>query len=219
MAATIPAVINANRVDSEKERALRNGLFSLIRPHSAVLEVGFGSAAAGKGANLDYYPSDINLTAMDIAFTDDDTGWERIVRAAYRKRKIDLSITRGSVENMSPQFEDGLFDVVTSSLLLCSVNNPAKALTEIARVLKRGGLYLSVEHILSESNINLRSQQKLLNPLQVVIADNCHLDRETDKLFKSVDTAFNVVDMKYVTLGSRYPISRQIYTVLGKITA
>ena len=216
VAVATPAVLYASRVDTDKESTLRNELFSRITPRSKVLEVGFG--ASGSGANLNYYPCDISLTALDVRIADEEgeSGRQAALTGAYSVKNIDVALKKGNVENMGPLFKDDSFDVVTSSLLLCSVNSPAAAIAEITRVLKKGGHYLSVEHILSDNDRLMRWQQRLLTPLQVVLADNCHLDRQTDKLFASANGGLEIVDMKFETFGSQYPISRQIYTVLRK---
>ena len=41
---------------------------------------------------------------------------------------------------------------VVTTLVLCTVTNPTIAITEIARVLKPGGVYVCVEHILADSS-------------------------------------------------------------------
>lgn len=44
-------------------------------------------------------------------------------------------------------FEDASFDTVESTLVLCTVRDPAKALSEIRRVLKREGQLRFYEHV------------------------------------------------------------------------
>jgi SAM-dependent methyltransferase len=70
-------------------------------------------------------------------------------------------------------------DVVVCTLTLCSVLDPAAAVAEIRRVLKPGGSFVFVEHVLSEDDDALRAQQVALDGLQAKLADGCHLNRRT----------------------------------------
>ena len=70
-------------------------------------------------------------------------------------------------------------DAVVSTLVLCSVSDPAAVLRGILRVLKPGGRFLFLEHVLAPPGTRLRRVQKALRPVWKLIADSCHLDRET----------------------------------------
>ena len=76
---------------------------------------------------------------------------------------------------------DGSCDAVVCTLTLCSVLEPQKSVAEIKRVLKPGGKFLFWEHVLSETDEDLKRQQIALTPQQVKRADGCHLDRRTGK--------------------------------------
>jgi SAM-dependent methyltransferase len=63
--------------------------------------------------------------------------------------------------------------------VLCSVSDPATALSEMRHVLKPGGRLLFIEHVLAPESGLTRISQNLLDPLQQLIADGCHLTRDT----------------------------------------
>lgn len=81
--------------------------------------------------------------------------------------------------------------------MLCSVPNVQRALAEAQRVLKPGGKFLFIEHVVAPDQ-QLRLLQHLLNPLQQATADGCHLDRDT---LSSIQSAgFANVDVSRFTV-------------------
>lgn len=55
-----------------------------------------------------------------------------------------------------------------------------QALEEVMRVLRPGGYFAFLEHVYAPTDRRLlRAAQTLLNPLQQVLADGCHLTRDT----------------------------------------
>ena len=91
-----------------------------------VLEIGAGSAA-----NLDFFPDSTSLVCLEP-----NPHFEGYVRRNLDKNKsVILSrIVRGYAEDMP--FEDQTFDAVVCTLVLCTVSDPEKSLSEILRVLK-----------------------------------------------------------------------------------
>ncbi|KAJ6801197.1 methyltransferase-like protein 7A [Iris pallida] len=78
--------------------------------------------------------------------------------------------------------EDNSVDAVIGTLVLCSVKDVGVALREVRRVLKPGGLYLFIEHVAAREGSLLRLMQSILDPLQQLLSDGCHLTRETGSL-------------------------------------
>jgi ubiquinone/menaquinone biosynthesis C-methylase UbiE len=72
---------------------------------------------------------------------------------------------------------DESVDAVISTLVLCSVPDPSRALAEIARVLKPGGTYSFIEHVAAPSGTCLRVFQRLLRPVCRYLGDGCQPDR------------------------------------------
>ena len=81
--------------------------------------------------------------------------------------------------------------------VLCSVPSVEQALQEIQRVLKPGGQFLFIEHVVAPDK-QLRLFQHLLNPLQQVSADGCHLDRDTLSAIQS--SGFGRTDVSRFTV-------------------
>lgn len=103
--------------------------------HGEVLEVGVGT-----GRNLDLYPEDARITAVDIS--------ERMLqearsRAAGMERPVELKWADAE----SLPFETASFDAVTATCVFCSVEDPVQGLREVRRVVKPGGEVRLLEHV------------------------------------------------------------------------
>ena len=162
----------------EKKPFIADARRKLLEPaEGRVLEVG-----AGTGFNLPHYPSGVG----DLTLTDGLDGM--LSRAARRAARVGREVvtTKASVESLP--FEDGSFDTVVASLLLCSVGSQDRALAEIRRVLRPGGRYLFLEHVRSEDPKVARRQDRL-EGLWAVIGFGCHPNRET---LPRIEAAFDV---------------------------
>lgn len=156
----------------------------LAEVRGEVLEIGFGT-----GLNLSYYPEQIHkLVAIDA-----NPGVHALAEKRIQASSITVDHRVLNGENLP--MADYTFDSVVSTWTLCSIVNVDQALDEIYRVLKPGGQFFFVEHGLSYEP-NVQVWQNRLTPLQKVIADGCHLNRNIRQLVeKHFDT---------VTLGEFY---------------
>jgi SAM-dependent methyltransferase len=103
---------------------------------------------------------------------------------------IDWKVIQSSITENTP-FTDEYFDVIVCCLTLCSVDDPARAIGEMQRLLRSdGGTLGYVEHVAVDPNDQkhqfLSYQQKVLDPLQQLVVDNCHLHRNTEQTLDSV---------------------------------
>ena len=112
---------------------------------------------------------------------------------------------------------DGCADAVVCTLTLCSVVDPARTLAEIVRVLKPGGKFLFLEHVLSETDSGLARQQVVATPLQVASADGCHLDRRTLETIRAA--RFATVDATYFDLRGFYFLNPTVAGIATKASA
>ncbi len=135
-----------------------------------VLEIGFGT-----GLNLKYYPSQVQkITTVEPNSGMNSIALSRIAAAAIM---VDSRVLDGE----SLPMPDCSYDCVVSTWTLCSIPKVEKALAEIYRVLKPNGKFFFVEHGLS-SDPKIQVWQHRLTPLQKLIADGCHLDRNIREL-------------------------------------
>ncbi|GAB4373616.1 MAG: class I SAM-dependent methyltransferase [Elainellaceae cyanobacterium] len=138
-----------------------------------VLEIGFGT-----GLNLSYYPDQIQqLVAIDA-----NPGMNSLARK--RVQASSLTVDHRVLNGEQLPLADHAFDTVVSTWTLCSIAKVEQALQEIYRVLKPGGKFLFIEHGLSPDP-GVQAWQNRLNPIQNVIADGCHLNRNIGQLVKA----------------------------------
>src|SRR5260370_2772860 len=88
--------------------------------------------AVGTGRNLEYYPPDVRLTAIDLSASMLDIARQR---ADQLGRQVDLRV--GDAQAL--EFADETFDTVVFTLSLCSIPDDRKAVAEARRGLRAGG--------------------------------------------------------------------------------
>ncbi len=136
------------------------------RAYGRVLEIGVGS-----GLNLRYY--DAHRAERVVAF---DPSPELLEMARPRAvlAKVPIELAVASAEKLP--FGDASFDSAVVTYTLCSVDDPARALAEVKRVLRPGGELFFVEHGLSDEPRTQRWQHRL-TPAWSAVGGGCHLDR------------------------------------------
>ena len=147
--------------DSSLRRGERAGMADhrrdlLSTASGRVLEIG-----AGTGLNLPFYPD-----GVDLVLTEPE---------APMARRIDRPVVPASAEELP--FEDASFDTAVSTLVLCTVNDPERAVGELRRVLRPGGRLLFIEHVRGEGRL-ARWQDRLNRPWRHV-GHGCNANRDT----------------------------------------
>jgi len=157
----------------------------------------------GSFPNALYFNSKLTPPGIEYIGVDPNDSMEFFARENANKagllapdRRATLRVAHGVAEALP--LEDGIADAVICTLTLCSVSDQARAVAEIKRVLKPGGRFLFLEHVLSETDEDLAEAQIQNTPWQVVRADGCHLDRKTLQSIRA--GGFREVDGEYFDL-------------------
>jgi ubiquinone/menaquinone biosynthesis C-methylase UbiE len=132
-----------------------------------VVEIG-----PGTGVNFDYFPSHINWIGIEL-----NEAFYEVLQQQAKQREIQPQILKG--EPLHIPLPDNSADFFLSTLVLCSVHDPAKVIAEIKRVLKPGGKLIFIEHVAAPKQTGLRLLQNIFNPVNRIIADGCNCNRET----------------------------------------
>lgn len=144
-----------NAVEPVKSRLFSRLLAELPSSNAVVIELGMGSFP-----NAKYYAS--GPAALDIVGVDPNDSMPKYGTvgpevAVLRRRGYSLREIHGVAESLP--LADGSADAVVCTLTLCSVTDPVRSLAEVRRVLKPGGQFLFLEHVLSETDAGLAAQQ------------------------------------------------------------
>ena len=141
----------------------------LTRARGATVEIG-----AGTGLNLSFYPDAVT----ELVLTEPSPYMERRLRARAAQREPSTRVIEAGGEDLP--FPDASFDTVVATLVLCTVVDPAKTLSEIARILRPDGQLLFLEHVRS-SDPRLAAQQDRWHQLWLLFGHGCHCNRDTER--------------------------------------
>jgi ubiquinone/menaquinone biosynthesis C-methylase UbiE len=148
--------------------------------NGAVLEIGFGS-----GATLPFYdPAKVS----SLTVVEPSDGMNRRAAALLAGSPVPIKSVPGAGEKLP--FADARFDTVVCCLTLCSVRDVGQVLAEVKRVLKPGGRFLFMEHVLSDDPERQKWQQRL-NPVQRVVGVGCNLNRPSAQLVRDAGFALD----------------------------
>jgi ubiquinone/menaquinone biosynthesis C-methylase UbiE len=138
-----------------------------------VVEIG-----AGTGLNVEHYPDAV----ADLVLVEPDPAMRRRLAHRIRRRGRAGRIVDSPAEHLP--LPDASVDTVVSTLVLCTVDEPERALREIARVLRPDGQLLFIEHVRASSRFLAACQDHLFEPWRR-FAGGCRCNRPTVELMRA----------------------------------
>jgi ubiquinone/menaquinone biosynthesis C-methylase UbiE len=165
--------------------AARRELLSQL--HGDVLEIG-----AGTGANFEYYPVDARVVALEPD--------PHMLKRAQAKLQPNIDLRQAPAESLP--FGDASFDAVVSTLVLCTVDDVPRSLSEIRRVLRPDGKLVFMEHVRGEGFAG--RVQDVLKPAWKFFGAGCNLNRSTEAAVR--DAAFEITSIKHGGMGPLLPV-------------
>jgi ubiquinone/menaquinone biosynthesis C-methylase UbiE len=162
---------------------LRRRRRELLAPaHGRVVELG-----AGTGLNLRHYPDGLEA----LTLVEPDPAMRKRLARRVRRRGAAAEILDATAERLP--LADHSVDTVVATLVLCTVDDPERALQEIARVLRPDGELLFVEHVRAQSAWLARWQDRLAGPWRR-FACGCRCNRATVELMRACRFELDVAE-------------------------
>ncbi|MFC9514859.1 class I SAM-dependent methyltransferase [Nocardiaceae bacterium NPDC056970] len=184
----------------------------LLRPHKqalfrdlprTVVELG-----PGVGANLRYLRPGTRLIAVEP-----NPAMHDRLRARAARARIDLELH--SVGAGRLDLPDASVDAVISSLVLCTVPDPAAVLAEVHRVLRPGGLYAFLEHVAAPEGTPLRRLQRAARRPWGWTFEGCSCERDLQSVVEAAGFAETAIDA-YRLRSPFLPVNSQIAGIARK---
>jgi ubiquinone/menaquinone biosynthesis C-methylase UbiE len=162
-------------------RAMREEIMGGAR--GRVLELG-----AGTGFSFPYYGDHVE----QVIATDPDP--HMLERARRRAQDLDrpIELRQASAEELP--FEDASFDTVVTMLVMCTVEDPARALSEVRRVLKPTGELRLYEHVRYDHAFGAFCQD-LATPLWRWLGAGCRPNRDIARLVREAEFEFERLEL------------------------
>lgn len=158
-----------------------------------LIEVGFGS-----GLNLEALPAAV--TSVD-AVEPSDLAW---ARSAGRRSASPVPVRRIGLTGEDLDAPDAAYDGALVTFSLCTIPDPDRALAELHRVLRPGGVLHFIEHGLAPEE-GVRRWQRRLEPVQRRVAGGCHLTRDPEAMVRGAGFAVAGLRHTYFAPGPAKP--------------
>src|SRR5229473_7430718 len=150
-----------------------------------VLDLGIGS-----GLNLPFYgPQTSQVIGVDPSE-------ELLGLAEERGRKAPVSIELLKCSGEALPLDDNSVDTVVMTFTLCTIDDAARTLMEIRRVLKPRGVLRFAEHGRAPE-VGVARWQDRLTPIWKRVAGGCHLNRKPDDLMQSAGFRIESLETGY----------------------
>jgi ubiquinone/menaquinone biosynthesis C-methylase UbiE len=171
----------------------------LAQASGRTLELG-----AGTGANAEHYPPGVG----EAVLTEPDPHMARRLRLklAAESPGFVYEVVETGAERLP--FDDDSFDTVISTLVLCTVDDPARVAAEIARVMRPDAQLLLLEHVRDPGDGRLGRWQDRLRGPWGWFAGGCNPNRDTAATLAAA--GFDVSELAAGELPKAPPLARPL---------
>jgi SAM-dependent methyltransferase len=138
-----------------------------------VVEIG-----SGVGANFRYMRPGTRVIAIEP-----NPHMHRPLRRAAQRREIELEIRDVVGERID--LPDSSTEAVISSLVLCTVADPGQVVSEVMRVLRPGGRYSYLEHVVADDGTLTRGVQRAVRRPWAWVFEGCSCERDLQTVIRS----------------------------------
>jgi ubiquinone/menaquinone biosynthesis C-methylase UbiE len=157
---------------------------------------------SGVGANLRYLRPGSTLVAVEP-----NPHMHGRLRTAAKRRGVHLDLHECVAERTD--LADHTVDAVISSLVLCSVADPDAVLAEVRRVLRPGGTFRFVEHVVARAGTPTRGLQRAMRRPWAWTFEGCSCERDLEGRVRAA--GFSRVDVERYRLNTPFiPFNTQI---------
>lgn len=177
--------------------ALRDGLVAHVRPGDVVVEIG-----PGNGPLFERLPAGVRVHAIEPS-----PHFHERLRASARAAGVDLVLHATGAESIP--LPDDSVDVVLSAWVLCTVENPDRAVRELRRVLRPGGRFAFYEHVAAPDGSVVRRVQRFVRRPWAWLWEGCRTERDTAALVRRA--GFDGVEIDDVRVRTSFvPLRTQV---------
>lgn len=167
----------------------------IMKARSHVVPLASGDVfelGCGGGINLDFYDA---RQLRSYAGIDPTPLLLEDSRRGCAERGISADLRDGVGEDIP--FAAASFDTVVTTFTLCSVQDSARVLSEIRRVLRPGGTALFLEHGRAP-DASVQAWQRRIEPVWKRIGGGCHLTRPISSAYAAAGFATSQMGERYM---------------------